>query len=537
MAHVLRKDPSLSAAETQRTNAICAGLDAELAMLSTDNAILRTDLNTVHDGLALTHDKLTSADDKVFHLRDEVDDLWDDMDHIIHGLQDQVDDLKHQLRDLERGQSTRHRKVLCFGSSTPPPDRPHQPYCPTSPVLEAGEVPSATPLPRLLSCLTSLPAADSSPFSPLSIVEMPLASSIARLLPVAGGLASCMSNIVYKVESFSPTVSTFAAPWARNLGFCALLPILYYKARNLLAAVPRSVILDTQGNINFKAHPHFVLASRGIYDGQPIWHMTLMPRVRFITPDAIYARVAHLPIPLLSITLGGSNGVLISQDNPPTKDAMYHLLQTAKHHCKAAAYIERVQWTPPKLRGAVHQKALNCWPLILMSRHGTKVPLPSEPLPWDDDNAWWRWLKEHRDHPGFKGEYRYIGVPLVNRGYLTAHLVGLKALLSFLPLSVYGTVTSGDACTFFFWSTVALLIVPERYSQILSCLGEVIALLHIDQPYDVTCFGQLCDLDMEAVVCLFAMYGMTTDKAKSWRAWACAFTEMDLLAYPASEHM
>src|SRR4029077_8427247 len=28
MGHVLRKDPSLSAAETQRTNAICAGLDA-----------------------------------------------------------------------------------------------------------------------------------------------------------------------------------------------------------------------------------------------------------------------------------------------------------------------------------------------------------------------------------------------------------------------------------------------------------------------------------------------------------------------------
>jgi len=536
MSHVLRKDPSLTLTETQCTDTICAGLDTEIATLSMNNATLRTELGAVHDELVSARGSLSSADDKIYHLRDEVDDLWDNTDGVIRGLRDQVDDLKHQLHDLKRGQSTRHQKVLRFGSPTPPPDYSRQascqPYCPISPTLEAGDVVSTTPPPQLLSRLTALPTAASSSSS--SIVEIP--SPIAHLLPVTSGLALRMTDEIYEVDSFTPPTSVFATPWAGNLGFCTLLPVIYYGDRNSLVAVPGSVILNAQGNVDFKTHSHFVLASGGVYDGQPVWRTTLMPGVWFIMPDALNTHAAHLPIPLLGVTLGGSNGVLISLDDPSTEEVVNRLLQTTKHHHKAAAYIERVQWTPPELRKALHQHALDRWPSILMSRRGAKIPLQSEPLPWGDDNTWRKWLKETQEHPNFKGAYQYIGLPLVNGGYLTAHLMGLKALLSFLPLTLQGTVTSGDPCHSFLRSVATLLLVPERYSWTLSRMGMVIALLCLDKPYDIARFGQVCDLDMEAVARLLASYGVTTDEAKTWRAWACAYVEMDLLAHPTSMH-
>jgi len=483
-----------------------------------------------------THGSLRSADDKIYRLRDKADDLWDDTDSVICGLQDQIDDLKHQLRDLERGQSSRHRKVPHFGLPTPPPDyshqASHQPYCPTSPALEAGNDASTTPPPRLLSRLTALPVVASSSSS--SVVEIP--SPVTHSLPVAGGLASRMTDNTYRVDSDTTPASTFATPWAGNLGFCALLPIIYYEGRNSLVAVPRSVILDTQGNVDFKAHSHFVLASSGVYNGQPAWCTTLMPRVRFIMPDVLNTHAAHLPIPLLSIMLGGSNGVLISLDDLSTEEAVNCLLQVTKHHCKAAAYIKRIQWTPPELREALHQRALDCWPSIMMSRRGVKIPIQSEPLPWGDDNTWRRWLKEMREHPNFKGAYQYIGLPLVNGGYLTAHLMGLKALLSFLPLTLQGTVTSSDPRHSFLQSVATLLIVPEHYSWVLSRMGKVIAPLRLDRPYEIAHFGQVCDLNMEAVACLLTSYGVTTDEAETWCAWACAYVETDLLAHPTSMH-
>jgi len=108
MSHVLRKDPSLTLAETQRADAICAGLDTKLATLSMNNTMLRTELGAVRDELKSTRGSLRSADDKIYRLHDKADDLRDDTDSVIHGLQDQVDDLKHQLRNLKHGQSSRH---------------------------------------------------------------------------------------------------------------------------------------------------------------------------------------------------------------------------------------------------------------------------------------------------------------------------------------------------------------------------------------------------------------------------------------------
>jgi len=536
MSHVLRKDPSLALAETQHVDAICAGLNTEIAMLSMNNTTLQTELGAICDKLESAHSSLRSADNEIYYLCDEVDDLWDNMDGVICGLQDQVNNLKHQLRNLERGQSMHHRKVLHFGLPTPLPDyscqASCQPYCPISPTLEASNVVSTTPPPQLLSQLTALPTTASS--SSLSIVEIP--SPIAHSLPVAGGLALRMADKVYKVASFTPPTSTFTTPWARNLSFRALLPIIYYEDCNSLVAVPGSVILDTQGNVNFKAHPHFVLASGGVYDGQPVWRMTLMPGVWFITLDALNTRTAHLPIPLLGVTLGGSNSVLILLDDPSTEEVMNCLFWMTKHHRKAAAYIKHIQWMPPELHEALHQHTLDRWPSILISWHGMKIPLQSEPLPWGDDNTWRRWLKETQEHPNFKGAYQYVSLLLVNGGYPTAHLTGLKALLSFLPLTLQGTVTSGDPHHSFLHSAAALLIVLERYSWILSRMGVVIAPLCLDRPYDIARFGQVCDLNMEAMARLLALYGVTTDKAETWHAWVCVYVEMDLLAHPTSTH-
>jgi len=51
MSHVLRKDPSLALTETQRADAIRAGLDSELATLSMNNTTLWTELGAVRDEL------------------------------------------------------------------------------------------------------------------------------------------------------------------------------------------------------------------------------------------------------------------------------------------------------------------------------------------------------------------------------------------------------------------------------------------------------------------------------------------------------
>ena len=66
--------------------------------------------------------------------------------------------------------------------------------------------------------------------------------------------------------------------------------------------------------------------------------------------------------------------------------------------------------------------------------------------------------------------------------------MGLKALLSFLPLTLQGTVTSGDPRHSFLRSMAALLIVPERYSWVLSRMGKVIAPLCLDRPYEIARF-------------------------------------------------
>jgi len=68
-------------------------------------------------------------------------------------------------------------------------------------------------------------------------------------------------------------------------------------------------------------------------------------------------------------------------------------------------------------------------------------------------------------------------------------------------------------------------------------MGEVITPLHLNRPYNIAYFGQVHDLDMEAVAHLLALYGITTDKAKTWCTWAYTYVEIDLLAHPTSMHI
>jgi len=444
MSCVLRKDPTLTDAETQQEEAIRGDLTTEATTLHNNNTSLRSELSAVHKELDTTCRKLASADDEVFRLHDEINAINNDMDATINGLRDKVRNLEHQLWDYKLGQGLCIRKVPRQGSPTPPPDYSCQGsrWLSALPVTAASGGPSMHPTvaaPCLLSWISMLPTAASSSSSIL-LVELPSTSPVAPPFLEAGDLALHMTNVLPAI----PSILLSTTPWAGNLSFCSLLPVLYYGIVNSLAAMPGSIRLDAHGNVDFKAHTFFVLASGGVYNGQPSWHTTLMPGVCFITPEVLNARAAHLPVPLLNIPLGGSNGILILPDDLSTEIQVHRLLGPAKNHCKVAAYIERVKWTPPELRDAIHQHVLDHWPGIINSRHRANIPLQLEPLPWDDDSDWRKWLKEVWDHPQLGATFKYIGIPHVGGGYLSAHLTGMKALLLFLLLTFKGTAISSD---------------------------------------------------------------------------------------------
>lgn len=83
---------------------------------------------------------------------------------------------------------------------------------------------------------------------------------------------------------------------------------------------------------------------------------------------------------------------------------------------------------------------------------------------------------------------------------------------------------------------MALLIVLERYTGILSCLGVAISIQRLDQPYDAGHYGDVGELDVQGVACLLAAYGVSPAEAETWCAWACAYVEMDLEAHLTSSH-
>jgi hypothetical protein len=149
-------------------------------------------------------------------------------------------------------------------------------------------------------------------------------------------------------------------PIIAAISFPALLLIIRYDDDWNTTTVPGSACIDTEGNVKFQAHPHFILATGGYDDnGAPAWHTTLIHHSQFITPQAFSNRQNCLPMPLQGITLGGRNSVLISpKSNPKTEAELNKLFNQAKRHAQAAAYMERIWYTPLKLRGEFHTRTL-----------------------------------------------------------------------------------------------------------------------------------------------------------------------------------
>jgi hypothetical protein len=78
--------------------------------------------------------------------------------------------------------------------------------------------------------------------------------------------------------------------------------------------------------------------------------------------------------------------------------------------------------------------------------------------------------------------------------------------------------------------------VPKLYPQAVSQQGQTIAQTRGVTAYDASKFGNAGQLGVNNVACYLASVGVTVTEAKGWRAWACAYIEMDLEMHPDSTY-
>jgi hypothetical protein len=193
------------------------------------------------------------------------------------------------------------------------------------------------------------------------------------------------------------------------------------------------------------------------------------------------------------------------------------------------------------MRDEFHQNALTRWKAMrAASRQEREVreadtPRP-EPTPEADIAAWKGWLKQMRGVPQAQGNFVYIGIPLVGQGYQTAHITGAKQILALLPRLPSGAVRAGALRNAFVPTAAALLCVPELYQQAVSQQGQTIAPTRGARPYDPAKFGDADQLGVNGVARYLASIGVTATEAEGWRAWACAYVEMELKEHPDSVH-
>ena len=143
--------------------------------------------------------------------------------------------------------------------------------------------------------------------------------------------------------------------------FPAFLSIILYNNDRSTIAIPGTADMDVNGNIDFKAHSHFILATdRDICSCS--WRTTLVRCEHFFTPEAISNWARHLPLPLTNIALGGWDGILISPEHDlDTESELDNLLITPELCGHTAAYVEQIKYTPPELCGEFHDWALTHW--------------------------------------------------------------------------------------------------------------------------------------------------------------------------------
>jgi hypothetical protein len=563
-------DPSLRRAEEQRDNAIRGVLATECNALRDTVEAMRRDNSTLRENLDRMRDQRDDADDDVRRLRSELEDLrnensdlerraqetLDELRVRTDSAQDVIADLREQISSLEHRQTPRRRKMARRDSYTTSPSRSRQPSArssrPDSPMHEDRDALPARPVtapPHLLSRIT-ISSAEVSP--PMHTPDIPPDSS-AEHSPSTG--THFLSRIAVPAPLIPnvPSAASYApTPFIDTVGFHAMLPIIYYETVSYTVddpgnpapktvrgtatvAVPGTVPMDSDGNIDFHAHARYILAIGGFHDNEPSWNTTLIRRERFLAPQWVSNRKNFLVMPLHGIILGGRNGVLISPDYDPKTEAEVEALFTnPARYGRAAGYTERIRFTPPELRGEFHNRALEHWRALKAERRNTHRR--AEPSPSATTVVWKRWLKETRENPQSGGKFKYIGIPLVGLGYQTAHIEGARAILSLLPLNPKGYTTRGPIRDAFLRTAATLLCVPEWYTRVLVQLGQDVAPRRGTQLYDEAQFGTAATLSVNGLARFLASVGVTADEAEQWRPWAAAYVEMELEEHPNGTH-
>jgi hypothetical protein len=291
----------------------------------------------------------------------------------------------------------------------------------------------------LLSRLSVAPR-DSRPFQPQDDPS----------INVEGGLLSRLSVVSPGTPNRSVCIAPFPpTPISPSVGFPALLPVICQTIdadkQTHLHPGSDSVQHDAAGAIDFKAHDHFVFTDSGFVNGHPAWLTHLVTQSFFTSTEAVLACTSHVPLPLQTMTLGGRNGVLISDTDPTDPTVIERLITTPGRGVFAAAFINHIRYTLPELHKDVHIRALKRWrELRHEHEQNSKRPLKAEPQPRAPVDIWKVWLKKayEASAPGYT--YKYRGIPRVGLGYSTMHIEGAMAVLKFIPITKKYTTMKGS---------------------------------------------------------------------------------------------
>ncbi len=150
------------------------------------------------------------------------------------------------------------------------------------------------------------------------------------------------------------------------------------------------------------------------------------------------------------------------------------------------------------------------------------------------DVVWKRWLKDRHE---LHRQTQYVSIPFVGQGYQKLHLEGMKALLSFLPLSNWGTsIRPGTLRDAFLCHTAVLLAVPECYRQQLVALGVIVSTEWRTTMYVEANFAVASRISANIIVQFLASASVQPEEAEQWRPWVTAFIEMELEDHPTTTH-
>jgi hypothetical protein len=319
-----------------------------------------------------------------------------------------------------------------------------------------------------------------------------------------------------------------ATPFIETVGFLALLPVLCY-TKNRYYTTLGSAAIRADGSFDpapFVTNDHFIYALGELTFNGPNWVTTLLPVGHLTHPSTLGAIAAALPLPLTdfsrggkhSFATGGRNGILIAPTDPRDESTLNSWFTTHSKFYASKAYTTRIEHTPPELRDEFHQNALTRWKMMrAANRQEREVDTPRpEPSPDADIAVWKGWLKHVRGHSQSKGNFVYVGIPLVGQGYQTAHITGAKQILALLPRLPSGAVRAGPLRNAFVPAADALLCVPELYQQAVSQQGQTIAQTRGTKPYDASKFGDAGQLGINSMARYLASIGVTAIEAEGW---------------------